>query len=99
LEAATEPCDDFPEPEDPVSLSSASSSSSFDDDDDTSTVSPTTDTTTPDDGCADSDGDGFPDCAYNPGTDPEVPDAAPPPDTGGGPPDDPGDGNAGGVAP
>jgi penicillin-binding protein 1A len=64
-EAATEPCDDFPEPKDPVDLSSSSSgyasddddsSSSFDDDD---TDSPTGE---------DLDGDGFPDNAYLPDT-------------------------------
>ena len=68
--AATEPCDDFPEPKDPVELSSGSTSSSYSDSD---TVD-SSDTTT-DDPCADTDGDGFPDCGYLPGTgaDPEIP--------------------------
>jgi penicillin-binding protein 1A len=73
LTAATEPCDDFPEPKDPVSLSSASSSYSGSSDTDSSTDYDTTDdgtTTTPG---ADADGDGAPDDLYAPGVEPDVP--------------------------
>ena len=98
--AATEPCDDFPEPKDPAELSSSSSgyagsSSSSDLDGDTDS---TTDDTTD---IEDADGDGFDDDLYNPGTgDQDVPgdDAGgdrPPanPGNGGG---NPGGGNPGG---
>ena len=73
LTAATEPCDDFPEPKDPVDLSSASSGYAGSSDADSSTDYDTTDdgtTTTPG---ADTDGDGAPDDLYAPGVDPEVP--------------------------
>ena len=95
--AATEPCDDFPEPEDPAELSSSSSgyagrSSSSDYDGDTDS---TTDDTTD---IEDADGDGFDDDLYNPGTgDQDVPG-----DDGGGdrpPTTNPGNGNPGGGNP
>ncbi|MDQ3729242.1 MAG: transglycosylase domain-containing protein [Actinomycetota bacterium] len=91
--AATEPCDDFPEPQDPVSLSSGSSSSLSDSD-----VIDSSDTTTTTPGITDADGDGFDDEAYLPGTGdmdvPPVDDG----DTGGGAPGgNPGAG--GGLAP
>jgi hypothetical protein len=71
-EAATEPCDDFPEPKDPVDLSSASSGYASDDDDDPSSSFDDDDTDSPTGD--DLDGDGFPDNAYLPGTgDEEVP--------------------------
>ena len=85
LAAATEPCDDFPEPQDPVELSSGAgsySSSSYDITD--STTDSTTESTVPE--ITDGDGDGFDDDAYLPGTgDDDVPDTdEPPPDPGGG---------------
>jgi penicillin-binding protein 1A len=65
-EAATEPCDDFPEPKDPVDLSSSSSGYAADDDDDPSSSFDDDDTDSPTGD--DLDGDGFPDNAYLPGT-------------------------------
>ena len=93
LEAATEPCDDFPEPENPVDLSSSSSGFASDDDDDDFD---TTDTDDTDDGVDpdlnDEDGDGFDDDNYLPGTgDQDVPDDDNP-DNGGGPPANQGNG-------
>jgi penicillin-binding protein 1A len=70
--AAAEPCDDFPEPKDPVSLSAGAGSHTVSPDyDPTETTSPDgtvdpTDTDSPDAG-ADTDGDGFPDTDYAPG--------------------------------
>jgi penicillin-binding protein 1A len=70
--AAAEPCDDFPEPKDPVSLSAGAGSHTVSPDyDPTDTTSPDgtvdpTDTDSPDAG-ADTDGDGFPDTDYAPG--------------------------------
>ena len=61
LEAATEPCDDFPEPEDPVSLSSGSGSSLTDSDDRSTRLDDTTDPDFPT--VEDADGDGYPDNA------------------------------------
>jgi penicillin-binding protein 1A len=92
-QTATEPCDDFPEPKDPVDLSSgsggyaASQSDPFDPSDSDSTDDPATGDPATD--CEDTDGDGYPDCAYAPGVDPDVPDT----DTGGGG----GDNDNGGV--
>jgi penicillin-binding protein 1A len=63
LKAATEPCDDFPEPQNPVSLTSGSSYSTSDDD----IISTSTETTTTPE-VTDADGDGFDDDAYLPGT-------------------------------
>ncbi len=95
LEAATEPCDDFPEPKDPAELSSGSSgyagnTSDYDDPDDT-----TDDTDSP---TGDLDGDGFPDEAYNPGTGNQP---IPGDDDGGGdrPPANPNAGGGGGGNP
>jgi penicillin-binding protein 1A len=87
--AATEPCDDFPEPKDPADLSS--SSSGYAGSTDTTGTDGSLDDTT-DTGFTDEDGDGFDDNAYLPGTGDD--DA---PDTGGG---DPGGGDDdGGIAP
>jgi hypothetical protein len=63
--AATEPCDDFPEPKEPASLSgykgsAASSSSDYDSGDDSEDAATTTPST-------DADGDGFDDATYAPG--------------------------------
>ncbi|HYH60595.1 MAG TPA: transglycosylase domain-containing protein [Solirubrobacterales bacterium] len=89
LVAATKPCDDFPEPEDPVSLSSGSGSSLTDSD----VIESTTDTTDPaSPPSEDADGDGRPDDLYAPGVDPEIPGVE---DDGGGG----GDGPGGGVEP
>ena len=69
VEAASKPCDDFPEPKDPVSLSSGSGSS-FSDSETDSTDSTDPDFPTSDD----ADGDGYPDNGYLPGTgDQEIP--------------------------
>ncbi|MDX6586624.1 MAG: penicillin-binding protein [Solirubrobacterales bacterium] len=90
-QTATEPCDDFPEPKDPVDLSSASSGYAGSSDLDDSTTDETTDETTDLD---DADNDGYDDDLYNPGTgDQDVPG-----DDGGGgqgprPPANPGNGN------
>jgi len=74
--AATKPCDDFPEPQDPVDLSSSSSGYAGESDTSTSAdATGDTDTATPGGDCADADGDGYPDCAYLPDTgDPDLPD-------------------------
>jgi hypothetical protein len=99
--AATKPCDDFPEPKDPVSLSSGSTSSEYADDDSTTDYD-YDGTETTDDGVTDADGDGFDDDLYNPGTGdqdvPEVGDRG----NGGGGPGGGGGGNgadAGGITP
>ncbi len=84
--AASKPCDDFPEPEDPVDLESGGGSSDYSD----STTDSSTDYTPP--GFTDADGDGYPDDAYLPGTEPE-PEPEPEPDPGGGG----GGGDGGGV--
>ena len=70
LVAASEPCDDFPEPRNPADLSPFTSSqtissSSYED-------STTTDSTTAESPITDADGDGFDDGAYAPGVDPPV---------------------------
>ena len=66
--AATEPCDDFPEPQNPVELSSSSTGYAGDTTDTTDPLDSTdTDTDTPEPG-VDADGDGYPDDAYLPGT-------------------------------
>jgi len=88
LEAATEPCDDFPEPQDPIDLSSGSGGYATSE----TEIVDSSDTTTTTPGVTDADGDGFPDDAYLPGTgaEPEVPEPEPEePDTGG----DTGDGD------
>ena len=95
--AATEPCDDFPEPEDPAELSGFSSSntvSSYDDTGglDSETTDDTTDTDDPAATGDDTDGDGFSDDAYAPGAGQEPAPTPDPPAGGGGPP-------AGGGAP
>ncbi len=72
LVAASEPCDDFPEPENPAQLSqyfSGQTSSSSDYSDATSTDS--TSTTEPT--ITDADGDGYDDNAYAPGIDTDTP--------------------------
>jgi penicillin-binding protein 1A len=94
-EAAAEPCDDFPEPKDPASLSAGYGSYTVDPNYDATPTDPT-DTDTTDDDTAiepgtDADGDGFPDDSYAPGADQEP--LAPPDDGGAGPRDD------GGVTP
>jgi penicillin-binding protein 1A len=94
--AATQPCDDFPEPKNPADLSSFfgdyAVSSDSDSDYDSTTTSPTT--TTPGDTTAapgtDADGDGMDDSLYAPGVD-----QGPPPGVGGGPPDRAGGGGVG----
>lgn len=90
VEAASEPCDDFPEPQDPVSLSSGSGSSLSDDD-----IIDSSESTTPD--VADADGDGFDDDAYLPGTgDMDVPPVEDTDTGGGGAPGGAPGGNPGG---
>ena len=92
--AATKPCDDFPEPEDSVSLSSSSSGYAATDSetDATDPADTSTDTTT-DPGFNDGDGDGFDDDSYLPGTGNG---GSPPPGNGGGPPQgNPGNGAGG----
>jgi membrane peptidoglycan carboxypeptidase len=82
--AAAEPCDDFPEPKDPVSLSGGAGSYSVSPDYDSSTTDPTDPTAptdTPDVGTGDADGDGYPDDEFAPGAGQEP---LPPPDDGGG---------------
>jgi penicillin-binding protein 1A len=68
--AAAEPCDDFPEPKDPVSLSSGAGSYSVSPDetttDPTDPTDPTDATDSPDAG-VDTDGDGYPDDQFAPG--------------------------------
>ncbi len=84
--AATSPCDDFPEPEEPAELSSFFSdntaTSEYDDSGGYDTTVPTDETTDsveqPDTG-DDTDGDGFDDGAYAPGADQEPAPAAEPP--------------------
>ena len=66
LEAATEPCDDFPEPKDPVSLTSGSSGYASSDDSDGPTDSNDYDEPA-DDGIEDTDNDGADDDLYAPG--------------------------------
>jgi penicillin-binding protein 1A len=77
--AASEPCDDYPAPEDPAELSqfysdqTASSSDSDDGTTDSTTtpVDPETGAAIPDDdGITDADGDGYDDGAYAPGVEP-----------------------------
>ena len=83
--AAAEPCDDFPEPKDPVSLSAGAGSYSVSPDYDSSTTpttptdptAPTEQTDTDGDGVA----DGYPDDLYAPGA---GQDPLPSPDNGGG---------------
>ncbi len=96
LEAATEPCDDFPEPQDPADLSSGFGSSYSSTSDDDVISSTATDTTTP--AITDADGDGYDDDAYLPGTgdDGDGGTEEPPPDDGGG---GGGGGGGEGVAP
>ncbi len=69
--AATEPCDDFPEPTEPAELSSfysdQTASSTDTSTDSTGTVDPATGTTVPP--ITDADGDGYDDNAYAPGAD------------------------------
>ncbi len=69
--AATEPCDDFPEPTEPAELSSFHSDQTADSSDtstdSTGTVDPDTGTTVPP--ITDADGDGYDDNAYAPGAD------------------------------
>ena len=94
--AATQPCDDFPEPKNPADLSSYLGDYAVGSDYDSTSTSATTttpgDTTTPPAG-TDADGDGAPDDLYAPGVDQG------PPDTGGGPPPGAGGGAGGGVGP
>jgi penicillin-binding protein 1A len=83
--AAAEPCDDFPEPKDPVSLSAGAGSYSVSPDYDSSTT-PTTPTdptapTEPTDTDGDGVADGYPDDLYAPGA---GQDPLPSPDDGGG---------------
>ena len=109
MEAATEPCDDFPEPQNPADLSGYFSEHTVDPDyesDDDTAVTPTT----PDDATDEGDGDEPPADGYDPnlyapgaGQDPApTPDPPAPPDAGdvapgggGGPPT----GGAGGIDP
>jgi penicillin-binding protein 1A len=64
LVAAGEPCDDYPAPEEPASLSASSGSSS---DESTTTTGDADAATSPE---TDTDGDGYDDGAYAPGVDP-----------------------------
>ena len=87
--AATEPCDDFPEPEDPADLSSSSGGYASSGDDTSTTYDTTDPGTTP--GLNDADGDGRDDDLYAPGAgDQDVPDG------GNGPPGQAGNPNQGG---
>ena len=76
LTAASKPCDDFPAPKDPASLSSYQSSASASatygttSSTTTTTTTPTTPTTTTPATGTDADGDGYPDDAYAPGASP-----------------------------
>ncbi len=70
--AATQPCDDFPKPKNPASLSSfsgghSSDSASYDDESSDSTDADTGDDNGGGDEPEDADGDGYPDDAYAPG--------------------------------
>jgi penicillin-binding protein 1A len=68
--AAAEPCDDFPEPKDPVSLSAGAGSYSVSPDEattDSSETDPTDDSTDSPDAGVDTDGDGYPDDQFAPG--------------------------------
>jgi len=87
--AAAEPCDDFPEPKDPVSLSAGVGKYSVSPDYDSTTTDPTDPTDPAADG-ADADGDGQPDDLYAPGA---GQDPLPPPGQGNGN----GNGNANGL--
>ena len=84
--AATSPCDDFPEPEDPAELSGFFSdntvTSEYDDSGGKDTTIPadgTTDSVEQPDPGDDTDGDGFDDGAYAPGADQQPAPAADPP--------------------
>ena len=97
MEAATKPCNDFPEPEDQVEVSSSSSgyaTSDYSSDETTTSPDSTTPTPTAPPAETDADGDGFPDAAYEPGTGDTEPAPAPPPAPpgNGSPPADPGGG-------
>ena len=65
--AAAKPCDDFPEPKDPVSLSSGAGSYSVSPDETTTDPTDPTDSTDSPDAGADADGDGYPDDQFAPG--------------------------------
>lgn len=99
VEAASEPCDDFPEPEDPVDLSASSGGYASSD---SSKTDSTTSTGATDTGITDADGDGYDDDIYMPGTGQDEapapePEPEPEPEPGGGPPTDPpGNGDPGG---
>ena len=65
--AAAKPCDDFPEPKDPVSLSSGAGSYSVSPDETTTDPTDPTDSTDSPDAGVDADGDGYPDDQFAPG--------------------------------
>lgn len=68
---ANYPCEDFPPPEEPVSLSAYSGGSATSTFKDSTTTTEDTTTTPVDPAGVDADGDGFPDSAYAPGADQE----------------------------